>query len=73
MVSRGGSLDLKRPKRSCWRVAGEADLEDAQLLARRFFMAALLSHLECGSGGAVCGSEFDQFDAWAIGAILLVI
>jgi len=54
MVSREGSLDLKRPRRSCWRVAGEADLEDAQLLARRFFMAALLSHLECRSGGAVC-------------------
>jgi hypothetical protein len=53
MVSREGSLDVKRPRRSCWRVAGEAELEDAQLLARKSFMAALLSHLQCGSGGAV--------------------
>ena len=45
MVSREGSLDLKRPRRSCWRVAGEEELQDAQLLERRSFMAALLSHL----------------------------
>ena len=27
MLSREGSLDLKRPRRSCWRVVGEAELE----------------------------------------------